>query len=281
MDMTVWTLALQESLTESFGTLVAFLPKVLAALVLLVTGFILGKLLAGGLSRALALIGADRLLNLTGLTAVLEHLGVQRPVSQLLGSVAFWVTFLLFLIAAVDSLELNLLTSALTALAGYLPQVGAAILILFLGIVGASFLRDIIQAASGSVGTSQGRVLAQAIYAAVLLVVVVTALTELGIDTTMVNALVLVIVTGVIAGVALSFGLGARTAMANLIAGHYLHPILKVGDRIQVSHQAGRVTAITPLAVLVETDEGRILLPASQLTDGPLIIRSSEPGDSR
>ena len=278
MTLPDWATKLQESLTVSAALLFAFLPKLLGAVVLLVMGYLLAKVVGFATGRLLGLLGFDRLLARTAIPGVLERAGTRRPPSQVLGILAFWIIFLLFLISATETLGLARLSEALTSLTYYLPKLGIAVLIVVLGLLAANFVRELIVMACRTAGIPQGAILAQSFYVAAILLTFVTAINQLGIDTTLLNTTLLILVSGIIAGAALSFGLGARTAVANLIASHYLQPVLRVGQRVRTSAYTGDIVAVTPVAVILDTEEGRVVVPASHFMDqAPTIAGREKP----
>ena len=271
-----WLTAVERSFSSSTTLLISFLPKVFVALFLVVAGLLIGRLLSAGLTRLLDLIGINRLLSRTAIQTVLERAGTQKSVSEILGVVGFWIVFLLFLISATETLGLAIVSQALTGLAYFLPKVGLAVVILALGLFAANFLREVISLACTSAGVSQGPVVAQTFYVGMALLVVVTAINELGIDTTLLNNTIILLVAGIIAGSAISFGLGAKSAIGNLIAAHYLQPVLKVGQKVRVGNILGEVLSLTPVAVVIQTQDGRAIIPASQFSEVATVIQTSE-----
>ncbi|MGH7254334.1 MAG: mechanosensitive ion channel family protein [Nitrospirales bacterium] len=271
-----WVTTLRESVFSSVGIFVAFLPKLFGALVLVGFGVLLGKVIGFTVTRVLQLAGVDRLLSRTAIQTLLDRAGSRNSTSQILGVLVFWVIFLLFLISAAEAMGLAIISQALRDLAYYLPKVGLAGLILVLGLLGANLVRELINLACGSAGIPQGPIVAQAFYVAAVLLVVVTAINELGIDTTLLNSTITLVIAGLIGGAALSFGLGARTAVANLIAAHYLQPVLRVGQKVKLGQVQGVVAAMTPIAVILETDDGRLVVPAAQFTDTTTLVSPPE-----
>ncbi|MEX2493586.1 MAG: hypothetical protein WD425_17690 [Nitrospirales bacterium] len=272
MDFANWSTTLKESFEYSLTLFMSFLPKSLGALMLLAVGVLLGKIVETGTSRILNMIGVDRLLNGTGLLSLLQKTGSKKSISQIIGLLGFWLVFLLFLISATEALSLSLLSETLTALVHYLPKIGMATLILVLGLLATNFVRDIISLACDSSGIRQGTVIAQTVYIAATLLVIVTAINELGIDTSLLNQIIVLVIAGLIAGAALSFGFGSRSAVRNLIAAHYIQPIVRVGEKIQIGNYAGTVTAVTPMVVVLSTDRGRVVIPAAQFTEVTSVI---------
>ncbi|MFZ1744840.1 MAG: hypothetical protein WBO24_09010 [Nitrospirales bacterium] len=276
MDITLWTATLEESFEYSFKLFMAYLPKSLGALMLLGVGILLGKIVEAGTSRVLHMIGVDRLLGGTGVLTLLKKIGSQKTISQIVGLLGFWLVFLLFLISATEALSLALLSETLTGLVHYLPKIGMATLILVLGLLATNFVRDLISVACDSSGIRQGTIIAQTVYIAATLLVLVTAINELGIDTSLLNQIIVILIAGLIAGAALSFGIGSRSAVKNLIAAHYIQPIVRIGEKIQVGAYNGTVTAITPMVVVLDTAKGRVVIPAAQFTEVTSILSPTE-----
>lgn len=276
MDIANWSTILQDSFEYSFKLFMSYLPKSLGAIMLLALGILLGKIVEAGISRILNMIGVDRLLSGTGLISLLQKTGSKKTISQIIGLLSFWLVFLLFLISATEALSLALLSETLTALVHYLPKIGMATLILVLGLLATNFVRDIISVACDSSGIQQGTIIAQTVYIAATLLVIVTAINELGIDTSLLNQIIVLVIAGLIAGSALSFGFGSRSAVKNLIAAHYIQPIVRVGEKIQIGIYAGTVTAVTPMVVVLDTERGRVVIPAAQFTEVTSIIEPVE-----
>lgn len=267
-----WIVAIEDSLTKSAQLLIEFLPKLFGAALLVLTGFVVGRMVSIGLTKLFHRIDVDQFLSKTAIQTVLERTGSQKTASQILGILGFWVVFLLFLVSATEMLGLAMISEALSGFAYFLPKVGLAVLILVLGLFAANFLKEVISVACTSAGVTQGPLVAQTFYIGMALLIVVTVINELGIDTTILSNLIVLLVAGFIAGVALSFGLGAKSAIGNLIAAYYLHPVLKVGQKVRMGHVSGEVLSITPVAVIVQTKEGRVLIPASQFSETTTVI---------
>lgn len=267
---TVWA-----TVEGSVSHVVAFLPKLLGALLLILAGYVLARMVGAGTAAVLKMVGINRLLDRTPIQTLLARTNRRKPSADVIGTLVSWLIFLLFGISAADTLGLSAVSSALTDLARYLPRVGVAVLIVVLGMLATTYIKELIGLACLSAGIPQGPLVAQTFYVAALLVVFVTAINELGIDTMLLNSSVLIAFGGLIAGAALSFGLGARGAVANLIAAHYLQPVFRVGQTIRVADIQGQITAITPVAVVLDTPNGRIVVPAVRFQEASTTIEPS------
>lgn len=270
-----WVDIFRESVEASLALIVAFFPKLVGALLLLLAGYLLARMVGAGTAGLLKVIGFNRLLARTPIQSLLTKSESSKTSADILGLLVFWLIFLLFGISATETMGLSAVSGALTDFAYYLPKLGVAIVIIVLGMLAASYLKDLISLACSSAGVSQGAIVSQTFYVAAILVVFVTGINELGIDTTLLNSTIMIAFGGLIAGAALSFGLGARGAVANLIAAHYLHPVFRVGQTIRVADVHGQVVALTPVAIVVDTPEGRVVVPASRFQESSATIEKS------
>ena len=120
-----------------------FIPNLFGAMVLVLLGFVVAKLLDTLLSKVLAKIGLDRLMAGTGLTKILSRAGIQVPVSTLIGKIVYWFVLLIFLVTAAESLGLERVSATLDVLALYLPKVFGAALVLLAGVLLAALLQQV------------------------------------------------------------------------------------------------------------------------------------------
>ncbi len=276
LTMSGWWEGLAAAVTASLSQILAFLPTIILAVMLLGLGYLLARVVSIATVRFLQLVGFDRMLSRTAIQTLLERSGTKQKVSELLGMTGFWIIFLVFLIKASDTLGLTMASDALTGLANYIPKMMIAILILILGIIAANFVRELITMTCSSAGITHGTMVAQAVYVAVVLLIVVTAIDALGIDTELLNNTIVILLAGLIGGAALSFGLGSRNAVANLIAAHYLSPVVRIGMTVKIGATQGTVVSVTPISVVVETKEGRVIIPASQFSESTAVISHPE-----
>lgn len=276
LTMAGWVDGLTDAVTASLAQIVAYLPTLILACMLLGLGYVLARLVSVVVTRLLQLMGFDRLLSRTAVQTLLERSGTKQKSSEILGMIGFWIIFLVFLIQASNTLSLTMVSDALTSIAYYIPKVGIAVLVLGLGLIAANFVRELITMTCSSAGITHGTMVAQAVYVAVVLLIVVTAIDALGINTELLNNTIVILLAGLIGGAALSFGLGSRTAVANLIAAHYLGSMVRVGMTVKIGENQGTVVAVTPISVVLETREGRVIIPATQVTESTAVITHPE-----
>ena len=150
-----WSEPLIAALTRLVHQFFEFLPQLLGGIVLVVVGYFVAKLLrliAVRLAR-----GWDRLIlrfAFGGKTADPEK--ASQSSAKWVGSAVFWVTILVFLLAAANTLDLRLLTTGLERIVGYVPNLIVGALTLVVGFALGNMARNAVAVALRS-GTPQQR----------------------------------------------------------------------------------------------------------------------------
>jgi len=100
------------------------------------------------------------------------------------------------------------------------------------------------------------------------------ALSQLGVDTTILTIITAAATFGVAGAFALLVGLGGRALGGELAAGRYLHRLVTVGDVVEIGDLVGTVAALHPASVEIAADDGsRVHVPNTRLTEQQIRIR--------
>lgn len=250
--------------TQTREHLIVLIPKLIMALLILLTGFLIARLFRTLSSKLLIKIGD--LLPATKLQGNIKSERLDRY-SGLVGNIIFWIVFFFFLTTATEVIGLPIMTAWLSNFIQYLPNVLAAVLIGFIGIIGGAIVRDLIVTAAGSADIASGQVLGKFAQAIILLVAMVVAIQQIGIDIAFLTGIVSIALAALLFGAALSFALGARTSISNILAGYYLNNQIAIGDRVSINGCEGRIIQITPTAVILESEDGLVNIPAKKFSE--------------
>ncbi len=215
--ITDWGQALLTSFTSVLALIFAFIPKLISFLVILLVGWLVAKALGKAVTFLLRKIGFDNFSNRIGLTRFEQRMGIRLDPADFLGRIVFWFIILIFLVPALEALGLTSITLILNELISYIPNVFVAILILFLGILLATVVADIVRGAIATAGIGNPNVFAEISRWAIILFATLMALTQLEIATGLVLELFGAIVFGSALAFGLAFGLGGRDAAKRLI----------------------------------------------------------------
>jgi hypothetical protein len=248
---------------------VTYLPSILGAVLLLLAGWILARLLRAITVRSVLLL--DTLLTRVTKTAGVERLRMARS-SNVLGAIVFWVVLLFFVTAATHVLGLQSFTQWLARLLDYLPALAAGLLIVVVGYVFSRFLADLVQATATRLAPAQRNALARVTQGVVLVTAVLVGADQIGIQVTFLAILVGAVVAAAVGGVTIAVSLGARDYVSNLIGAHYMRQAFEVGQRVRAAGHEGRILEITVTSLILETDEGRVALPARIFHEQPIVL---------
>lgn len=257
---------------ESALTLSVIVPRLAVALALIAAGIVLAYLVRG-LSRRLV----RRLIGL--IPAREAHRGrsadLRRYADLTISRALFWTVLLLFTFAASESLGLPVVAAWFGGVADYLPRLFAAALIVFAGLVGGRLLGDLITRAAPAAGIVHAKTLGRLTEIAALIVSGLIAVEQAGLSVHFLTNVLLLLLAGGLLGGALTFGLGARATVANILACSQLQKTYQVGQRVRIGDHQGEIVQTTATAVVLDSTEGRVSVPAS-IFDREVSIRLME-----
>jgi len=119
-----------DSFQQAMDEFFAFLPNLLGAIVILIIGWIVARLVGRLVESGLRSVGADRALATGTAGEYRERIAPAFQPSRLIGRIAFWFVLGLAILLAVSALGIEALSQAVGGVVSYLPNVIAAILIL-------------------------------------------------------------------------------------------------------------------------------------------------------
>ncbi|MCG7343689.1 mechanosensitive ion channel [Sporosarcina sp. ACRSL] len=193
--------------------IMTMLPKIAVAIVLVLVGIYLAKWVKGIVIS---------LLDNLGINSISRKIGVRSSAtmptfSQIIGTIVQVVIILLFVVEALQILDLNFMVTLATAIFAYLPMVVAAVVILAIGF----WLANLAEKFVGSIMTTQTgkpHVLRYVAKYAILAFAFFMALSQLGIAPAIINAAFILILGGVALAFGLAFGLGGREHAARYLS---------------------------------------------------------------
>jgi hypothetical protein len=253
------TNAVLESFQNAWVQIVALVPSIVGVVVVLVAGYFIAKLV-GRLVVALSeKIGLETAAARSGLADSMKQVGIKRNVAQIVGLVAFWLMMSVFIMAAFSILNLAPLTSVMEQVVGYIPKILAAMVILVLGLLLATFIRGVVGTAADRAGLSYAETLGNISYYMLAVMTFIAALNQVEIQIPLMNQLIMIAFGGLAVGFALAFGLGGRDVIGGILAGYYVRQRLHAGDEVAVAGYVGTIRDVGPTATVIETEEDGLL----------------------
>jgi len=242
-----------------------FIPNLIGAMVLVLLGFVVAKLLDTLLSKVLAKIGLDRLMAGTGLTKMIGRVGIQVSVSTLIGKIVYWFILLVFLVSAAELLGLERVSATLDVLALYVPKVFGAALVLLAGVLLAQLLNGVVRGAAEGVGLEYANGLGRIAQGLIIIISLSVAIGQLEVKTDLLNNVIAIVLISVGAAVALALGLGSRDIAGQILAGIYVRELYAVGQQIQIDEIEGQIEEIGTVKTTLLTESGELVSVANRV----------------
>jgi hypothetical protein len=197
---------LLDRLAVGWSELTDILPGLLAAIVIMLAGYILARQLRRWSDRTLTRIEFRQLADAGGFTEAAERVRID-PV-QAVGSLVFWLTMLVAVLLASSALGLENVREMFGRMLSFIPTLISGTVIIILGMIIGEFLRALIVASAGGV---EGVVtLAKLSKGAMVGIAFFMALQEVGVSEEIVTAAFTLVLGDVALAAGLAFGLGNR-----------------------------------------------------------------------
>ncbi len=198
------------SLQAFWGQIAVFLPKLLAAFVLLLAGWLLARGVRAGVKRGLEALGFGNMAERSGLEALLRQGGVELSLAGLIAGVAFWLVLLIVAVSATNSLGLDAVAALANRVVLYLPNVLVAILVLVFGTLLARFINRLLFVWLNNLKSPAALAMSTGAEYAVQIFALFIALEQLDVGSGMLTIAFAISFGGLVLALALAFGLGGR-----------------------------------------------------------------------
>jgi hypothetical protein len=208
---------ISDPLKATFRQFMAFLPNLLAMLVILIAGIMLSRLLRTLLVRFLKAVNFDAWADRLGVTAVLRKGDLWAKPSIAVGAIFFWLLIIVMLMTGMSALKVPVIDQMVSQFFQYLPRVFSAVVILAAGYVIAGFISRAVLITAVNSGYHYARLLAEAIRLLLTVLILAMVLEELKVAPGIVLAAFSIIFGGIVIALSIAFGVGGIDAAKRMI----------------------------------------------------------------
>jgi hypothetical protein len=214
---TSWDNLIVGPVREMLTKILAYLPVLLGALVILIVGWIVAKAIKRLIEVVLKTVRFDALADKAGITGILKKGDLKTTASQVVSGLVYWLVIIMVLVMVVNALGLPKASDVLASLFAYVPNVIAALFVLVVAMFLANFVSGIVHTAAGNANLPRPEMFAGVSRWAIIIFAATIALGELGIAPLLVTATFNIILGGICLALALAFGLGGKDAAAKYL----------------------------------------------------------------
>jgi small-conductance mechanosensitive channel len=266
-----------EALKEFAVSVAESIPKIIAAAILLIIGFIAGKLVGRAAKKA-----ATNILQKTSQKnqelQVVEGVYGKFDSVKLISATLRWFVYLFFIVAAVNALQFEQLSSALTSLWFWVPNLIAFVLIVVIGSIVVSYVSKWIEHQLLDRQITSPRIVISIIKAVIYAIIFAIGFTQLGVGESIIPILVSAFSWSIAVAIGVSIAVGLGFTLKDILPGSIMgattqRTILKVGQKVKIGDVVGTVTASHLLHVIVTNDRNEsIVIPTKTLMNQTIVI---------
>jgi hypothetical protein len=212
-----WDSLIAEPVRQMLTKILAYLPVLLGALIILVVGVIVAKIIRQLVSKLLKIVRFDMMADKTGISEVIRKGDLKISAREVVSGLVYWLIMIMVLVMAVDALGLPKASDILASLFAYIPKVIAALLVMVVAMFLASFVSGIVRTAAGNAKMPRPEIFAGISRWAIIIFAATIALVELGVAPLLVTTTFNIILGGICLALAIAFGLGGKDAAARYL----------------------------------------------------------------
>jgi hypothetical protein len=160
-----------------------YVPAIAGAIVILVVGWLLAKLIEAIVTRVLKTIRLDSLSDKIGISKVLTQGDIKLSLSEIIGGIIYWFVILITVATMLDALNLKMASDLISKLVEYVPHIIGAIFILIIGSFLANFIATLIRTTGSNAGLKSARLMSQLAQVVLMIFTVIMAIEQLEVAT--------------------------------------------------------------------------------------------------
>ena len=134
---------IMNSLYTMIDKMIAFLPTLVAVIVLLIVGMIAGKALGKIGSKILDKIGLDDLIDRTSIGKMIERTSITTV--EFFDATIRWFVYFVFAVIIIDLLKVQIVADFITQIILYIPIILSAVVVLIIGLLVVDFLANLVK----------------------------------------------------------------------------------------------------------------------------------------
>ncbi len=267
---------------KTFATEIASsAPKIIAAAVLLIIGLVVGKIVFRIIEKT-----ARKILKKASVYSLSESSIVEETVgkidsARLIAATAKWFVYLFFIVAAINELQLQQLTSALTSLWLWIPNLLAFVMIVIIGSIIANYVIKWVNHELVIHNYGGSRYIGTGVKIVIYSVVFAVGLTQIGIGQSVIPTLVAAfswsIAVAVGAAIAIGLGFTLKDILPTIVGASQNRSTYKVGQVIRIGDITGTITSSETFHVIVTNEKNEsVVIPTKELVNKSFTILHSD-----
>jgi len=216
-----WQTALINASSSVLQSIFGFLPSLFAAIIIFLFGLLLARWLKNITIKALKGVKFNSFSKQIGIDKFLEKAEIKINIEEIAGNIIKWIVIFIFFLTAVNILGLTAVSSVLSGVLASIPKILSAVFIFIVGILLAGLVESLVKGSVAQVDPRIGRLAGKFASWLVIVFATLAAVNELGIAQSLINILFVGVIAMLALGFGLALGLGAKDLVAEVLKNWY------------------------------------------------------------
>ena len=249
-------------------------PRVFTSIVIVLVGMVISKMLSRTVKKLMEKAGVDKIGEKLNEIEMVAKSKFDIKLSKLFSKVLYYVLMLFFLVAAADVLSMPAVSQLVTDIFNFVPNLIVALIVLILGLLLSEAVKNLVYTTLKSLAVPSAKIISSFLFYFLLINVMVSALTQAKINIEFLSQNLTVLIGGAVLAFGIGYGLASKDVIANFMASFYSKGRVKVGDIITIGNIKGEIVDIDRSSLTIKTNDSRVIIPMSKLTNENLIIHN-------
>ncbi|MBS9463257.1 mechanosensitive ion channel [Flagellimonas sp. 389] len=250
------------------------LPKIIGALIILLVGWLVTKIILFVLGKILKLAKINTLSDKINEMNLFGKGDFKIDIIKVILGFVKWLLLLVFLIVAADILSWEIISTEIGNLLRYLPRLFSALALMMIGLYIGNFIKTTVKKLFDSLEFSGSNLVSNLLFYIIVIFISITALNQAGIDTTIITNNITLILGAFLLAFAIGLGLGSKDIITDILRSFYTRRTYAVGDKLVIGENSGTVEAIENNTLTLVTKKGKFVIPIKDVVSEKVEIKS-------
>lgn len=267
-----FTDTLIETFNDMIKSFMGFFYNLIGAVLILLIGWMVAKMVAAVTKKMLEQVGADKIGEKLNEIDAIKSLKLEIKLSSIISKVLYYFILIFMLRPAADTLGVPAISDMVKLLVEFIPKLISSALMLSAGIFLADALKNFVVTLCKSFNIAAGKLIGTAIFFFLLIIFVIQAVAQVGINTSLLESSFNLLVGGIIFAFAIGYGFASKEILLNIISSFYSKNKYKEGQTIEIDGVKGEVIAMDNTTITLKTTDSKTIFPLQVLQSKKVII---------
>lgn len=270
------TLSFTDTLLETFNDMIksfmGFFYNLIGAILILVIGWLVAKMVAAVTKKMLERIGADKIGEKLNEIDAIKGLKLEIKLSGIISKVLYYFILIFMLRPAADTLGVPAISDMVKLMVEFIPKLISSALMLSAGVFLADALKNFVVTLCKSFNIAAGKLIGTAIFFFLLIIFVIQSVAQVGINTSLLESSFNLLIGGIIFAFAIGYGFASKEILLNIISSFYSKNRYKEGQIIEIDGIKGEIIGMDNTTITIKTGESKTIFPLQVLQSKKVIV---------